>query len=90
MIPNENSVTCGDLAKHCFTVTHSYDGTSFAAPRVSAVLFHLRQMYETAEEAVAAAKQCVQDIGEPGIDREFGLGLLDLRCSEAMLPIIQR
>ena len=90
VIPNERSVTCGDLAEYCFTVTHSYDGTSFAAPRVSAVLFHLRQMYETAEEAVAAAKQCVQDIGEPGPDREFGLGLLDLRCSEAMLPIIQR
>ena len=87
--PESVSVTCGDLAKHCFTVTHSY-GTSFAAPRVAAVLFYLRQMYETAEEAVAAAKQCVQDIGEPGIDREFGLGLLDLRCSEAMLPIIQR
>ena len=90
VIPNERSVTCGDLAEHCFTVTHSHDGTSFAAPRVAAVLFHLRQMYETAEEAVAAARQCVQDIGEPGPDREFGLGLLDLRCSEAMLPIIQR
>ena len=90
VIPDETSVTCGDLAEHCFTVTHSFDGTSFAAPRVAAVLFHLRQMYETAEEAVVAAKQCVQDIGEPGIDREFGLGLLDLRCPEAMLPIIQR
>ena len=88
--PRERSVTCGDLAEYCFAVTHAYDGTSFAAPRVSAVLFHLRQMYETPEEAVAAAKQCVEDVGEPGPDREFGLGVLDLNCPEAMLPVIQQ
>ena len=88
--PEEFSVTCGDLAEYCFAVTHAYDGTSFAAPRVAAVLFHFRQMYETAEEAVAAAKQCVEDVGEPGPDREFGLGVLDLNCPEAMLPIIQQ
>ena len=88
--PSERSVTCGDLAEYCFAVTHAYDGTSFAAPRVAAVLFHFRQMYETAEEAVAAAKQCVEDVGEPGPDREFGLGVLDLNCPEAMLPVIQQ
>ena len=90
VVPVNRSVTCGDLAEYCFAVTHSYDGTSFAAPRVAAVLFHFRQMYETAEEAVAAAKQCVEDVGEPGPDREFGLGILDLNCPEAMLPVIQQ
>ena len=88
--PREGSVTCGDLAEYCFGVTHAYNGTSAAAPRVSAVLFHLRQLYDTAEEAVAAAKQCVEDVGEPGPDREFGLGVLDLNCPEAMLPVIQQ
>ena len=88
--PSERSVTCGELAEYCFAVTHAYDGTSFAAPRVAAVLFHFRQMYETAEEAVAAAKQCVEDVGEPGPDWEFGLGVLDLNCPEAMLPIMQQ
>ena len=86
-VSSENfSVTCGDMAEYCFSVTHAYDGTSFAAPRVAAALFHLRQFYGTSEEAVAAAKQCVEDVGEPGPDREFGLGVLDLTCPEATFP----
>ena len=31
-----------------------------------------------------------RDIGEPGIDREFGNGLVDFRCVEATRPVVDR
>ena len=89
VVPDENVNKCGDMMEHCFAVPGA-GSTSVATARVSAAVFHLFQLYENAEEVVRALKSCVEDVGEPGIDREFGLGVIDFRCSEAMLPVVER
>ena len=89
VVPDEGVFKCGDMMEHCFAVPGA-GSTSVATARVSAAVFHLFQLYENAEEVVRALKSCVEDVGEPGIDREFGLGVIDFRCSEAMLPVVER
>ena len=89
VVPDENVFKCGDMMEHCFAVPGA-GTTSVATARVSAAIFHLFQLYENAEEVVRALKSCAEDVGEPGIDREFGLGVIDFRCSEAMLPVVER
>ena len=89
VVPDENVFKCGDMMEHCFAVPDG-GATSFSTAQVSAAVFHLFQLYENAEEVVRALKSCVEDVGEPGIDREFGLGVIDFRCSEAMLPVVER
>ena len=89
VVPDETVNKCGDMMEHCFAVPGA-GSTSVATARVSAAVFHLFQLYENAEEVVRALKSCVEDVGEPGIDREFGLGVIDFRCSEAMLPVVER
>ena len=86
--PHEQTISCGDIAEWCFVVPVSH--SSPAAAVVSSILYYLMQMYERPEDAVNALKSCAKDIGEPGVDREYGQGLLDLRCPEAMLPVIDR
>ena len=73
---------CGDTMEQCFAVEQS-GITSASAPALSAAVFHLFQTYEDAEDVVHALKSCATDIGEPGVDREFGQGLVDFRCAEA-------
>ena len=89
VVPDETVYKCGDMMEHCFAVPGA-GTTSRATAQVSAAVFHLFQLYENAEEVVRALKSCVEDVGEPGIDREFGLGVIDFRCSEAMLPVVER
>ena len=64
--------------------------TSAATARLSAAVFHLFQLYEDAGDVVRALKRCTRDIGAPGIDREFGNGLVDFRCVEATRPVVDR
>ena len=87
--PNLNVIKCGDTMEYCFTVTHAF-ATSVAAAKLSAAVFHLFQLYDDADDVVHALKSCTEDIGEPGVDREFGQGLVDFRCTEAMLPVVDR
>ena len=87
--PNLNVFKCGDTMEYCFTVTHAF-ATSIAAAKISAAVFHLFQLYDDADDVVHALKSCTEDIGEPGVDREFGQGLVDFRCTEAMLPVVDR
>ena len=89
VVPDETVYKCGDMMEHCFAVPGA-GSTSVATAQVSAAVFHLFQLYENAEEVVRALKSCAEDVGEPGIDREFGLGVIDFRCSEAMLPVVER
>ena len=89
VVPDEGVYKCGDMMEHCFAVPGA-GSTSVATAQVSAAVFHLFQLYENAEEVVRALKSCAEDVGEPGIDREFGLGVIDFRCSEAMLPVVER
>ena len=87
--PNLDVIKCGDTMEHCFTVTHAFS-TSVATAKLSAAVFHLFQLYDDADDVVHALKSCTEDIGEPGVDREFGQGLVDFRCTEAMLPVVDR
>ena len=79
IIPWEKVVQCGDIAEWCFTVLpRSF--TSSASARLAAMAFYLAQLYPTAEEIVDAMNVCAIDIGEPGVDREFGRGLANIVC----------
>ena len=89
VVPNPIVMMCGDTKEQCFAVEQS-GITSASAAALSSAVFHLFQTYEDAEDVVRALKSCATDIGEPGVDREFGHGLVDFRCAEAMLPVVER
>ncbi len=89
VVPDTGVMMCGDTREQCFAVEQSRI-TSASAPALSAAVFHLFQTYEDAEDVVHALKSCATDIGEPGVDREFGQGLVDFRCAAAMLPVVDR
>ena len=87
--PYHEVIKCGDTMAYCFAVpTAGGTQTSTSTAKLSAAVFHLFQLYERAEEVVQALKRCTRDIGEPGIDREFGNGLVDFRCVEATRPVV--
>ena len=89
VVPDTDVLMCGDTKEQCFAVEQS-GITSASAADLSAAVFHLFQTYEDAEDVVRALKSCATDIGEPGVDREFGQGLVDFRCTEAMMPVVDR
>ena len=89
VVPDTGVMMCGDTREQCFAVEQS-KVTSASAPALSAAVFHLFQTYEDAEDVVHALKSCATDIGEPGVDREFGQGLVDFRCAEAMRSVVDR
>ena len=89
IVPDTDVIMCGDTREQCFAVEQS-GVTSASAAELSSAVFHLFQTYEDAEDVVRALKSCATDIGEPGVDREFGQGLVDFRCAEAMLPVVER
>ena len=60
--------------------------TSSASARLAAMAFYLAQLYPTAEEIVETMNVCAIDIGEPGIDREFGRGLANIVCG----PVLEK
>ena len=85
IVPWKEVVQCGDIAEWCFTVLpESY--TSVASARLAAMSFYLAQLYPTAEEIVETLNACAIDIGEPGIDREFGRGLANIVCA----PVLEK
>ena len=89
--PYGGVIMCGDTKEYCFAVPETHGNvTSKSTAELSAAMFHLFQLYEDAEEAVRALKRCTRDVGEPGIDREFGNGIVDFRCVEAMRPVVDR
>ena len=89
--PDRNVIMCGDTMAYCFAVPLARgNSTSSATAKLSSAVFHLFQLYERAEDVVQALKRCTRDIGEPGIDREFGNGLVDFRCVETMRPVVDR
>jgi subtilase-type serine protease len=84
---------CGVSALYCIAapgydiyttdVGSSYDtdtGTSFAAPHVTGAVAIAKQMFPNATGAQLAnlVMRTASDIGTPGIDTEFGWGLLNL------------
>ena len=78
--PFDNAAKCGNAKEYCFTVpldfwTAREIGTSGATARLSALAFHLAQLYGTPEEIIDVLRKTATDIGEPGVDEEFGWGV---------------
>ena len=87
IVPYASSVKCGNAGNSCFAVIlprelhgSSGHGTSFAAPRLGAAAFYLRQLWDRAEQVVGVLRQCAIDIGAPGVDDEFGAGAVNVDC----------
>ena len=79
----EGIVSCGEARDACIAVAAPQDfpgGTSDASAKLAAAAFYVFQLYEQAEEVVETLSECAVDIGEPGVDYEFGLGVLSLAC----------
>ena len=81
--PYEDVVPCGDIQESCFAVIPDQT-TSPASARLAAMSFYLSQFYPTAEEIVEVLGACAMDIGEPGVDREYGRGLANLLCPQVL------
>ena len=79
---DEYLVRCGEMREACFAIWQeaATGGTSSASAKLAAAAFYVFQLYEKAEEVVDTLKECAVDIGEPGVDAEFGLGLVSLAC----------
>ena len=85
--PDSGVVSCGDIKEHCFSTTGSLNGnwhTSGASARLAALSFYLSQLYDTPEEVITTLQECAIDVGEPGVDREYGRGLLNLLCPRVL------
>ena len=87
IVPYASSVRCGNAGNSCFTVILPRDlydstghGTSYAAPRLGAAAFYLRQLWDKAEEVTGVLRTCAIDIGAPGVDDEFGAGAVNVDC----------
>jgi len=87
--PVQQAAVCGDAMEWCFAVrvpsglrgdVIQGGATSWAAPILGAHTFYLFQLWDTAEEVFGVLKECAIDAGEPGVDREFGLGIPTAIC----------
>ena len=81
--PSKFVVSCGDIKESCFTVVPG-QFTSSASARLASMSFYLSQFYPTTEEIIETLQVCAVDIGEPGIDREYGWGLANLFCPRVL------
>ncbi len=86
--PFKGVTRCGDIKKACFTVM-PFQFTSCASARLSAMSFYLAQFWETPEEIVEVLSECTIDVGEPGIDREYGQGVANLLCPRVLKKEIE-
>lgn len=82
------SNACGITKDYCITAPGTNiiandsmaDGTSFAAPIVSAAVAVIREAfpYMTAPQITALLFETARDLGTPGVDEVYGHGMLDL------------
>lgn len=86
--PGLGVVKCGDIKKSCFTITPE-TGTSATSAYLAAMSFYLAQFWETPEEIVKVLNECAVDVGEPGIDREYGRGVANLLCPRTLKKEIE-
>lgn len=89
VVPVPLAAMCGDAMEWCFAVRVPSGlrddairggATSWATPILGAHTFYLFQLWDTAEEVFGVLKECAIDAGEPGVDREFGLGIPTAIC----------
>ena len=86
VMPERRVMRCGVMLKDaCFTIL-PVQYTSDASARLAAMAFYLAQFWDTPEEIVSVLKQCAVDVGEPGVDVEYGHGIATLLCA----PVVEK
>ncbi len=75
------SIRFGDLKEYGFTVLlqdgNEFYGTSDASAHLAAFAFYLRQLWGTTAEVLEVMRKTAIDAGEPGVDEEFGWGIIN-------------
>ena len=87
--PEREVASCGDIKETCFTFGGSSKSTSATSARLSSMAFYLAQFWETHEEVVAVLNECAIDVGDPGVDREYGRGVANLLCPRVLKKEIE-
>ena len=84
VVPLEGNVKCGLAKDSCYSIISSPEnrrlGTSSASARLSALTFYLFQLWDTPREVVGVLNVCAEDVGDPGVDEEFGRGIVSVVC----------
>ena len=88
IIPNEHNVKCGMAKEYCYSIMFASPrisgylgiGTSSASVRLGALAFYLFQLWDTPREVVNVLNVCAEDVGAPGIDEEYGRGVVSVVC----------
>lgn len=93
IVPLDENVKCGEAKEFCYSILtpvprwcmdgtcHNQDlGTSGASVNLGALTFYLFQLWDTPQEVVGVLNTCAEDVGEPGIDEEFGRGIVSVVC----------
>ena len=83
IVPSLSTVKCGDIKEVCYAVIPQ-QSTSYASARLAAMSFYLSQLYPSEEEVRETLEVCAVDVGEDGIDREYGRGLANLLCPRVL------
>ena len=76
---HERNVKCGLVKEFCYSLFGG-SGSSFASVLLGSLTFYLSQMWETPQEIIGVLNTCAEDVGEPGIDEEFGRGIVSVVC----------
>ena len=83
--PHDGVVRCGDARHACFAVPQDEGkslSTSWATGKLAVAGYYVFQLFEDVGDVVATLKACAIDAGEPGVDGEYGLGVVSLACDE--------
>ncbi len=83
VVPFRGTARCGEAKDVCFSVIlpgNRHRGSSSASVRLGALTFYLSQLWDTPQEVVHVLNVCAEDVGEPGIDEEFGRGIASVVC----------
>ena len=77
------NVKCGLAKEYCYSIIHDgvqNQGSSGASVNLGALVFYLFQLWDTPRQVVRVLNTCAEDVGEPGIDEEFGRGVVSVVC----------
>ena len=83
ILPYEGNVKCGKAKEFCYSIfapDGQNHGTSGASVNLGALAFYLFQLWDTPRAVVNTLNICAEDVGELGIDEEFGRGIVSVVC----------
>ena len=89
--PDLGIINRGDAKKWCFTKVYSEKelkdnpsiGTSQAAVAIGSIAFYIRQLEGvSATDTMDIMRSCAIDLGEVGVDREYGWGEPSVQCAK--------